>query len=167
MYQRRENSVLPCCWIKGSITVCFYQKLNNYIFFFSFQHTQHFSSWVSLCLCKYLLLASSQSGQVNTWLRQVCVLDYLRVNSSIWSFRFWLWQMVLLQPCPYLLLMNNTFSLLSRHICPAAGLCISGVPENQNIMDWFQEHFCFRCSNCGWFSVYCCDFSNVRWYVDF
>lgn len=46
----------------------------KYFCFFSFQHTQLFSSWVSLCLCKYLLLVSSQSGQVNTWLRQVCFL---------------------------------------------------------------------------------------------
>lgn len=55
----------------GRVSVCFYQKI---FLFFSFQHTQLFSSWVSLCLCKYLLLVSSQSGQVNTWLRQVCFL---------------------------------------------------------------------------------------------
>lgn len=89
----------------------------------------------------------------------------LRVNNSkIWYFRL-IFVNGFASATSISLLMNSTFSLLSRHICPSAGLRISGVPENQNIMDWFQEHFCFCCSNCGWFSVYCCHFPYLRWYV--
>ena len=50
------------------------------------QHTQLSSSWVSLCLCKYLSSASSQSGQVNTWLQQVCCwLKMWKLIQTVWS----------------------------------------------------------------------------------
>lgn len=85
MGMKKKKMKKLCCFVNVFVFHC-----NPTMYNCIFQHTQHFLSWVFLCLCKYLLSGSSQSEPVNTWQQQVLCIGVNNHNSArIWSKISW------------------------------------------------------------------------------